>query len=125
VSVAPVLEGRGSHQVLLVKHGRGIFPGTARLFAVDDVTIALAAGTVTALVGESGSGKTTVARMLAKIINPDGGAVLLDGKPVPHGRPAVTRGRSRWSFRTLRLAQPDPPHQLQPGQASHHPPSGR
>jgi peptide/nickel transport system ATP-binding protein len=87
VSVAPVLEGRGLTKYFSVKHGRGIFPGTARLFAVDDVTIALAAGTVTALVGESGSGKTTVARMLAKIINPDGGAVLLDGKPVPHGRP--------------------------------------
>jgi peptide/nickel transport system ATP-binding protein len=87
VSVTPVLEGRGLTKYFSVKHGRRIFASTARLFAVDDVTIALAAGTVTALVGESGSGKTTVARMLAKIINPDGGEVLLDGKPVPHGRP--------------------------------------
>jgi len=87
VSVRPVLEGRGLTKFFSVKHGRGIFAGTARLFAVDDVTIVLAPGTVTALVGESGSGKTTVARMLAKIINPDGGEVLLDGEPVLHGRP--------------------------------------
>jgi peptide/nickel transport system ATP-binding protein len=87
VSVRPVLEGRGLTKFFSVKHGRGLFAGTARLFAVDDVTIALAPGTVTALVGESGSGKTTVARMLAKIINPDGGEVLLDGEPVRGGRP--------------------------------------
>jgi peptide/nickel transport system ATP-binding protein len=55
--------------------------------AVDNVTVRLDAGKVTALVGESGAGKTTVARMLAKIIKPDAGDVLLDGKPAPSGRP--------------------------------------
>jgi peptide/nickel transport system ATP-binding protein len=54
---------------------------------VDDVTISLAAGKVTGLVGESGSGKTTVVRMLAKIVAPNGGEILVDGKPAPPGRP--------------------------------------
>jgi peptide/nickel transport system ATP-binding protein len=53
---------------------------------VEGVSISLAAGRVTAVVGESGSGKTTVARMLAKIIDPNLGEVLLDGTPVPHRR---------------------------------------
>jgi peptide/nickel transport system ATP-binding protein len=55
--------------------------------AVDRVSVRLDAGKVTALVGESGAGKTTVARVLAKIIKPDEGQVLLDGRPAPRGRP--------------------------------------
>jgi peptide/nickel transport system ATP-binding protein len=86
-AVRPVLEGRELTKYFSVKRSRRIFSGESRLFAVDRVSVALAAGTVTALVGESGSGKTTVARMLCKIINPDGGEVLLDGEPVPKGRP--------------------------------------
>ena len=86
-STSPVLEGRGLTKYFSVKRGRGMFSGHARLFAVDDVSVALAPGTVTSLVGESGSGKTTVARMLAQIILPDAGQVLLDGEPAPRGRP--------------------------------------
>jgi peptide/nickel transport system ATP-binding protein len=55
--------------------------------AVDRVSLRLDKGKVTAIVGESGAGKTTVARLLAKIIKPDKGQVLLDGKPAPSGRP--------------------------------------
>ena len=106
VSARPVLEGRGLTKFFSVKHGRGIFAGTARLFAVDDVSVALAPGTVTALVGESGSGKTTVARMLAKIINPDGGKVLLDGEPVS--------GRPRSYARQVQMVFQDPFASLNP-----------
>ena len=53
--------------------------------AVADVSIGLAAGTVTAVVGESGSGKSTLARMLARLIAPSSGAVLRAGNPVPGG----------------------------------------
>jgi peptide/nickel transport system ATP-binding protein len=86
-TVAPVLEGRDLTRSFWVKQGRGPFARKARVHAVEAVTVALDAGKVTALVGESGAGKTTVARMLAKIIKPDSGEVLLDGKPAPAGRP--------------------------------------
>ena len=82
-----VLEGANLSKHFSVKRGRGLFAGRARLYAVEDVSVSIGAAQVTAVVGESGSGKTTVARMLAKIINPDGGEVLLDGKPTLHGRP--------------------------------------
>ena len=51
--------------------------------AVDDVSLALRAGEVTAVVGESGSGKSTVARLLARLVPPTAGDLLLNGRPVP------------------------------------------
>ena len=45
------------------------------LTAVDDVSLTVEPGTITALVGPNGSGKTTVLRMLAGVVAPDGGAV--------------------------------------------------
>src|SRR5207248_3114298 len=70
-----------------VKQGRGPFARRVAIRAVDDVSIRLDAGKVTALVGESGAGKTTVGRLLAQVVRPDAGRVLLDGKPAPAGRP--------------------------------------
>ena len=51
----------------------------SRLHAVDDVSFELRPGTVTALVGESGSGKSTVARILARLVEPSDGGVLFEG----------------------------------------------
>jgi peptide/nickel transport system ATP-binding protein len=86
-AVAPVLEGRNLTKYFWVKQGRGPFARRAPVHAVDNVSVRLEAGKVTAVVGESGAGKTTVARLLAKIIKPDAGQVLLDGRPAPAGRP--------------------------------------
>src|SRR5260370_1639178 len=87
VTSTPGLEGREIIKSFSVKQGRSPLARKTRVRAVDNVTVRLDAGKVTALVGESGAGKTTVARMLAKIIKPDAGEVLLDGKPAPAGRP--------------------------------------
>jgi peptide/nickel transport system ATP-binding protein len=82
----PVLEGRGLTKSFWVKRGSGLLARRSRLHAVDDVSVQLRAGAVTAVVGESGSGKTTVARLLARIVKPDTGEVLLDGHPVAAAR---------------------------------------
>lgn len=82
----PVLEGRELTKSFSVKRGRGPLASKVKVHAVESVTVRLDAGKVTALVGESGAGKTTVARMLAKIVKPDAGEILLDGKPAPTGR---------------------------------------
>jgi peptide/nickel transport system ATP-binding protein len=81
----PVLTAKG-----LTKHfpvHRGGPGGRAPVVhAVDDVTLALPESGITAVVGESGSGKSTLARMLAQLIPPTSGSVLLDGKRAVPGR---------------------------------------
>ena len=48
--------------------------------AVDDVSLQVAAGEFVALVGPSGSGKTTMLSILAALLQPTSGKVLLDGE---------------------------------------------
>jgi ABC-type microcin C transport system duplicated ATPase subunit YejF len=59
--------------------------------AVDDVSLELAAGETLAIVGESGSGKTTLARMLLRLIEPDSGELLIDGRDFLAARGAELR----------------------------------
>lgn len=48
--------------------------------AVDDVSLQVTAGEFIALVGPSGSGKTTMLSMLAALLQPSSGQILLDGQ---------------------------------------------
>jgi ABC-type glutathione transport system ATPase component len=50
--------------------------------AVDDVSFTLDRGEILGVAGGSGSGKTTLARCLIRLIEPDGGAVLVDGTDI-------------------------------------------
>ncbi|HWG24631.1 ABC transporter ATP-binding protein [Actinospica sp.] len=81
----PVLEAKN-----LVKHfpvRRGWALRGAKVHAVEDVSVSLRRGTVTAVVGESGSGKTTLARLLARRTSLTGGELLWEGgDALPAGR---------------------------------------
>ena len=48
--------------------------------AVDGVSLQVAAGEFVALVGPSGSGKTTMLSILAALLQPSSGQILLDGQ---------------------------------------------
>jgi NitT/TauT family transport system ATP-binding protein len=59
--------------------------GTA-IEAVRDVSFGVRRGEFVALLGPSGSGKSTVLNMIATLIKPSGGQILIDGKPVVAGQ---------------------------------------
>jgi sulfate/thiosulfate transport system ATP-binding protein len=59
--------------------------------ALDDVSVDVPAGSLTALLGPSGSGKSTLLRVIAGLERPDAGSVLLDGDDVTR-RPPQKRG---------------------------------
>ena len=51
-----------------------------QLLAVDDLTFALQAGTVTGFLGPNGAGKTTTLRMLLGLVEPTAGTALVFGR---------------------------------------------
>jgi len=55
--------------------------------ALDDVSLEVPAGSLTALLGPSGSGKSTLLRIIAGLETPDTGRVLIDGADVTDVRP--------------------------------------
>ena len=64
----------------LVKHYR-IGDGEP-VRAVDGVCLSVAAGELVALYGPSGSGKSTLLMLIAGLLAPDGGAVIVDGRDI-------------------------------------------
>jgi len=60
--------------------------------AVDEVSIAVRPGEIVGLLGPNGAGKTTTLRMLAGILSPDRGRVLVDGLDV-HLEPIAAKRR--------------------------------
>ena len=109
----PVLEARQLTKHFAVRGRAGSAQRRAGrkavVHAVDDVSLTLAAGQVTAVVGESGSGKSTLARLLARLARPTSGQLLLDGRPV-----AAARAGRRGYARQVQLVLQDPFSSLTP-----------
>jgi sulfate/thiosulfate transport system ATP-binding protein len=59
--------------------------------AVDDVSMSVPAGSLTALLGPSGSGKSTLLRVISGLEQPDAGRVVIEGSDVT-GLPPQRRG---------------------------------
>ena len=65
---------------------RGAAAGYGARLVLHDVALEVAPGEVVAVVGRSGVGKTTLLRVLAGLLAPSAGEVLIDGAPVVEAR---------------------------------------
>jgi oligopeptide/dipeptide ABC transporter ATP-binding protein len=78
---APLLDVAG-----LVKHfpvrrdGNALFGRRPVVHAVDGVSFAIMMEETFGIVGESGSGKSTIGRLIARLVEPTAGRILLDGE---------------------------------------------
>ncbi|MET0904928.1 MAG: ABC transporter ATP-binding protein [Tardiphaga sp.] len=62
------------------RNGGFLGRGARVTHAVKSVSLNLPRGATLGIVGESGSGKSTLARCIVRLIDPDGGAIVLEGK---------------------------------------------
>ncbi len=56
--------------------------------ALDDLSVDVAAGEFLSVLGPSGCGKTTLLRIIAGLLPPDGGRILLDGRDITNAPPS-------------------------------------
>lgn len=73
-TIAPVLA-----DTIAFDHATVSFCGTSQP-ALDDASLVIQAGSITALIGPSGSGKSTLADLAGGLLAPDSGSVSVDGK---------------------------------------------
>ena len=66
------------------------YPDTERL-VLEGVSFTVEPGRTVAIVGPTASGKSTLVSLIGRIYDPTGGAVLLDGVPIPDYDPADVR----------------------------------
>jgi simple sugar transport system ATP-binding protein len=66
---------------------RDISKSFGHVAALNGVTMHVHPGQVTCLVGDNGAGKSTLIQILAGVHRPDGGTLLVDGRPTSFGGP--------------------------------------
>jgi ABC-type oligopeptide transport system ATPase subunit len=81
-----------------------------RFVAVNNVSFEVSGGETFAVVGESGCGKTTLARMLLRLIEPDGGKIEFAGRDLL----ALSAGAMRAQRREMQMIFQDPFASLDP-----------
>lgn len=52
------------------------------IFAIEDLSLHFQAGEITSIIGPNGSGKSTLLRLMSNLIDPNKGAITIDGKDI-------------------------------------------
>ncbi|KAF5243746.1 hypothetical protein FANTH_8039 [Fusarium anthophilum] len=89
---------QGSIRLSKIKH---IYPSRPEVTVMDDVSLEIPAGKVTALVGASGSGKSTIVGLVERFYDPVQGTVYLDGHD-------ISELNLRWLRQQMALVSQEP-----------------
>src|SRR6478735_1626242 len=71
------------HLEMMFETHKGVFR-RGSVYALNDVTLSIAAGETVAVVGESGSGKTTLGRVSIRLLEPTAGTIHFEGRDITH-----------------------------------------
>jgi branched-chain amino acid transport system ATP-binding protein len=83
---------------------QGVSRSFGGLAAVQDVSLDLPAGSLSALIGPNGAGKTTLFALISGFLRPDAGSIAFDGVDIT-GQPPHLNAR-RGMTRTFQIVQP-------------------
>jgi len=89
---------------------KGLFGRGRTVDAVQGVKVEIRRGRTLGIVGESGSGKSTVARCIARLIDPTGGQIQLDGTDIA----SMPAGQLRQLRSKIQIVFQDPYRSLNP-----------
>ncbi len=92
------------------RNGGFLGRGARVTLAVRNVSLKLPRGATLGIVGESGSGKSTLARCILRLIDPDSGAVVLDGKDLAK----LSASEMREETKNIQMVFQDPFASLNP-----------
>ncbi|HET9339756.1 MAG TPA: ABC transporter ATP-binding protein [Casimicrobiaceae bacterium] len=107
VATAPLVEAHGLSKTYVT----GGWLGRRRdVHAAQDVALEIRRGETLGIVGESGSGKSTVARCIARLVDPTAGSVKIDGLEIA----TLPRRRLRRMRRKVQIVFQDPYRSLNP-----------
>lgn len=82
---------------------QGVSKSFGAVRALDSVSLGIAAGSFVALVGQSGSGKSTLLKTINRLVEPDRGAVAIDGADVRAGPAHLVRRHIGYVFQSIGL----------------------
>ncbi len=114
---APPPRELASEPILTIEHvsktyrtGGFLGRGQRVTHAVRDVSLVLPKGATLGIVGESGSGKSTLARCLVRLIDPESGAIRIEGTDLA----SLTKAELRAATRHIQMVFQDPFASLNP-----------
>jgi NitT/TauT family transport system ATP-binding protein len=85
-STAPLARTSGAERIAVKNLSKSFQLAGTTIEAVRDVSFGVRRGEFVALLGPSGSGKSTILNMIATLVKPSSGHILIDGRPVIAGK---------------------------------------
>lgn len=89
-SLGGARDGAAGGNLDLISVSKEYNSGKQTVLALDNINLSVRAGEFVVLIGPSGCGKSTILKMVAGLINPTKGGLMLDGKDI--GGPSPERG---------------------------------